>query len=114
MSSEPKITAPTVSPTEVFINGKSYTLKQLERYIKFYNEHQIERGQMYCPLCECDYAENNLFVCDECGNLLSTDEQCKEHKHGDMTICKECCNECSRQKAYEDEVNLEIDRKRGK
>lgn len=109
MSNESKM-----SPTEVFIDGKSYTLKQLRRYIKFYNDHQIERGQTHCPLCECDYEENNLFVCDECGNLLNKSEQCKEHEHSEMTVCKDCCVECSRQNAYADAENLEIDRKRGK
>ena len=109
MSNEPKM-----SPTEVFIDGKSYTLKQLQRYIKFYNNHQIERGQTQCPLCECDYEENNLFVCDECGNLLNVDERCKEHEHRDLIVCKECCIECSRQKAFEESVNHKIDIARGK
>lgn len=97
---------------EVVIDGKFYTVKQLQRYIKFYDEHQIEKGQIQCPLCECDYDENGLFVCDECGNLLPKEEKCTEHYDGD--ICQECCDECSRQKAFEDAVNLEIDRKRGK
>lgn len=105
---------PKMSPTEVFIDGKSYTLKQLRRYIKFYNEHQIERGQVCCPLCGSYYDDNDMFVCDECGTLLPTDEQCKEHEHGDMTVCKECCVECSRQSAYEDAVNQKIDIARGK
>lgn len=99
---------------EIAIDGKSYTLKQLQRYIKFYDEHQIKAGQTQCPLCECDYDENELFVCEECGNLLNKDERCKEHDHGDMTVCQECCDECREQKAFEDEVNLKIDRKRGK
>lgn len=114
MSNEPKITAPTVSPTEVFIDGKSYTLERLRSYIKFYNGHQIERGQTQCPLCGSYYDDNKLFVCDECGNLLPANEQCAEHVHVDMAICKDCCLECSKQKAYEDAVNQTIDIKRGK
>lgn len=114
MSNEPKITAPTVSPTEVYIDGKSYTLKQLRRYVKFYNEHQIERGQVCCPLCGSYYDDNDMFVCDECGELFNRDELCKEHDHGDMRVCKECCDRCNEDKAYWDAVNLEIDRKRGK
>lgn len=114
MSNEPKITAPIMSPTEVFIDGKSYTLKQLRRYINFYNDHQIERGQTQCPLCGSYYDDNKLFVCDECGNLLSADEECTEHNHWDMTVCQECCLECSKQKACDESVNHKIDIARGK
>lgn len=97
---------------EIIIDDKSYTLKQLQRHIKFYDDHQIKAGQTQCPLCECDYDENGLFVCDECGNLLSKEEKCTVHSDGD--ICQECCDKCREQKAFEDAVNLEIDRKRGK
>ncbi len=103
-----------VSSTEVFIDGKFYTLRQLQRYIKFYNEHQIERGQTCCPLCGAYYDENELFVCDECEELLPTDEQCREHEHIDMKVCQECCDRCQKQKAYEDDINQKIDEKRGK
>lgn len=99
---------------QVDIDGKSYTLKQLQRYIKFYDDHQIKAGQTQCPLCECDYDENGLFVCDECENLLPTDEMCREHDHNGARVCKECCDKCQDEKAFEDEVNLKIDRKRGK
>lgn len=99
---------------EVVIDGKFYTLKQLQRYIKFYNDHQIERGQTQCPLCGSYYDENEMFVCDECGELLTTDEQCLEHDHSNVTVCKECCNECRKQRAFEDVVNSKIDEMRGK
>ncbi len=104
----------STSPTEIFIDGKFYTLKQLQRYIRFYNDHQVERGQTSCPLCGCEYAENNLFVCDECGNLFSIDEQCVEHEHSDMSICQECCDKCKEQKAFDEAVSSKIDQMRGK
>lgn len=115
MSNEPKIITPTVSQTEVFIDGKSYTLKQLRRYIEFYNDHQITIGQEACPLCGSYYDENGLFICEECGALLSIEEdKCIKHEHDNIVVCKNCCDVCQREKARIDDENLRIDQMRGK
>ena len=100
--------------SEIVIDGKYYSLTQLQRYIRFYDEHQIKAGQTCCPLCGSEYDENGLFVCDCCGNLLNKDERCKEHDYGDQDVCKECCSFCQHDRAFEDAVNHKIDIKRGK
>lgn len=97
---------------EINIDGKMVSKKQLVTAWKFYQKMQLHGGETICPLCGCDFADNDLFVCEECEQLLSIDEMCKEHNLGG--ICQECCDECREQKAFEDAVNLEIDRKRGK
>ncbi len=99
---------------EVLIDGKFYSLKRLKTIIDFYDAHQIKAGQTSCPLCGSEYSENELFVCDECGSLLSTEEKCREHDHGSLSLCKDCCSNCSANRAYEDAVNREIDITRGK
>lgn len=103
------------APVEILIDGQYYTLKQLQRYINFYDEHQIKAGQTTCPLCGSEYAENGLFICDCCGNLLNTDEMCKEHNwDGNEDVCQECCSFGQHERAFEDAVNHKIDIMRGK
>lgn len=105
---------PERSPAEVYIDGKFYTLKQLQRYIQFYNKHQITAGQTRCPLCGSYYDENELFVCAECGELQNADEKCTAHDHGGATVCRACCAQCAEQEAFADAVNRKIDFSRGK
>lgn len=97
---------------QINIDGKLVSKSQLVRAWRFYQEMQINRGDTCCPLCGCEFGENDLFVCNECGELLSIDEKCTEHY--DVDICKECCDICSKEKAYEEAVNAKIDETRGK
>lgn len=114
MNNETKLIPPLISPTEIYIDGKSYTLPRLRKIIKFYNVHQVKMGQKVCPLCGSEYSENELFVCDECGQLLNEKERCDEHYDYDRNVCKECCTTCRNQKAFEESVNAKIDSLRGK
>lgn len=98
----------------LYIDGKSYTLNQLRRYIKFYESHQIEIGQEQCPLCGSYYGDNHLFVCEECGELLSTEEQSSSYDEEERNVCKECCTISRLDKNYEDAVNSTLDSMRGK
>lgn len=97
---------------QINIDGKMVSQSQLMRAWRFYQEMQINSGDSCCPLCGCDFDYNDLFVCNECGNLLSIDEKCTEHY--DVDICKDCCEKCSKEKAYEEAINAKIDEMRGK
>lgn len=97
---------------EINIDGRMVSKKQLITAWRYYQKMQIHAGDTSCPLCECDFSDNDLFVCSECGALLPIDEKCTEHY--DIDICKECCDICSKEKAYEEAVNAKIDEMRGK
>lgn len=97
---------------EINIDGRMVSKKQLETAWRFYQKMQIHVGDTHCPLCECDFDDNDLFVCEECGELLPKDEKCTEHY--DYDICKECCDKCREEKAYWEAVSAKVDEKRGK
>lgn len=85
---------------------------ELIKSYRFWKKYHLDGGEVECPLCGCDLLDNDMFVCKECGKILSCNKQCNEHS--DRHICTDCCEHCQDQKAYEDAVNLEIDRRCGK
>lgn len=95
-------------------NGKSYIFKpsKLVEIIEFYNKNMIKIGMTECPLCGCDFFDNNLFVCEECGELKERDELCPDHNY--LDICKDCCEICKEENAYNDYIDSLIDFDRGK
>lgn len=96
---------------EIAIDGKMVSRKQLVTAWKFYQKMQLSGGESECPLCGCDLRENHLFCCEECAEILPLEEECQEHNLG---ICRECCEECRDNKAYEEAANAKIDEMRGK
>ncbi len=95
---------------EILIDGKMVSRKQLVNAWKFYQKYRLDGGELTCPLCGCDLEYNDKFCCKECVEILSLDEECP-HEIG---ICKDCCEECKDERAYEDSVNAKIDDMRGK
>lgn len=92
-------------------NGKNYSFKpsKLIEMVEFYNKMQLDSETYCCPLCQCDFADNNLFVCEECQELLSTDERCEDHHDSTDNICKSCCEECQEERAENDSIDAEFD-----
>lgn len=88
--------------------------KTLEKAYIFWKKYHLRGNETECPLCQCNLHDNDLFVCERCEEILPLDEKCNEHGSDYGTVCKECCEHCQEQKAYEDAVNLEIDERVGK
>lgn len=92
-------------------NGKNYSFKpsKLAEMVEFYNKMQLDSETYCCPLCQCDFADNNLFVCEECQELLSTEERCEEHNDSTDNICKSCCKECQQEQWDNDSIDADFD-----
>ena len=101
----------TESNFEIVIDGRLVSKKQLVNAWRFYTRYSLVGGESSCPLCGCDLAENELFCCKVCAEILPLDEKCEEHN---TDVCKECCQHCEEESAYWDSVNSEIDKRRGK
>lgn len=92
-------------------NGKNYsfTTRKLAEMVEFYKKMQLDSDTYCCPLCQCDFEENNLFVCDKCNELLDTDERCEDHNDSTDNICKGCCEECQKERNYGDYIDSQLD-----
>jgi hypothetical protein len=90
-------------------NGKNYSFKpsQIVKFAEFYEKMQVDGETYSCPLCGCDFIDNNLFVCETCNQILDNEEKCTEHT--DEHICKECCEYCQKEVAYDDYIDSLID-----
>ena len=72
------------SPVGIAVSFKSTPWIEDKRYLALserdkYNIYlrnrrlQIHKNDTECPLCGCDFDSNELFVCSECGSLMSKD-----------------------------------------
>ncbi len=95
---------------KVEIDGKLVTLAELKTAYRFWKEYHWDAGDTACPICGRELSESDLFVCCDCGSLLPLDEE-SPYTSG---VCRDCDKICREQAAYEDAVNAEIDRMRGK
>lgn len=98
----------------MIIDGDLVDRKTVQKAYRFWKAYHLRGNETECPLCQCDLEENGLFVCERCEEILPLDEKCYEHNSDYGTVCKDCCEHCQEQKAYEDAVNLEIDARLGK
>ena len=92
-------------------NGKNYSFRpsKLAEMVEFYNNMQLDSETYCCPLCGCDFADNNLFVCEDCNKLLETEERCEYHHDSTDNICKSCCEECQQEQWENDSIDSEFD-----
>lgn len=74
-------------------NGKRYSIKKIYKLIDMYENSQVDGVIAYCPLCQVDFFENGLFMCEECLKIKYVDERCDDH-YLNSHICKDCCEEC--------------------
>ena len=72
---------------------RNYTEKEVIDIIERNNKMQLEPKKCSCPLCGCELFENDLFVCEECGQLLPIDDKCREHWF-ECDVCRNCCSLC--------------------
>lgn len=96
------------------IDGDLVDRKTVEKAYRFWKSYHLRGNETQCPLCGCDLEENGLFVCERCEQILEVEKECYEHDSDYGTVCKECCDHCQEQKAYEDAVNAKIDEMRRK
>ena len=92
------------------IDGKLYTFAEIRRAVRFWREYHFNKGDTECPICGSDLWAQGLFVCEECGTLKWRDD---ESPYEDR-VCRDCDETYQEEKAYEDAVNLEIDKRNGK
>lgn len=95
---------------KVEIDGELVSLEQLKTAYRFWKEYHLNAGDTECPICGSDLWAQGLFVCEECGTLKWRDD---ESPYEDR-VCRDCDDEYQEEKAYEETVNSEIDRRRGK
>ena len=92
------------------IDGKEYSSEQICQAVRFWREYHLNAGDTECPICGTMLWERGLFVCEQCGRLLSVDEESPYENY----VCKDCDPIYKDQKAYEEAVNAKIDAACGK
>lgn len=97
------------------IDGELVDRKTAENAYRFWKRYHLNGGESNCPLCGCDLEENEKFVCERCEEVCYLDEECNEHSSdcGEQ-VCRDCCEHCQEQRAFENAVNAKIDEMRGK
>lgn len=95
---------------KIEIDGKLVTLAELKTAYRFWKEYHWDKHTTECPICGTNLNSAGLFVCENCGELLPKDEESPYV----LCVCKDCDELYQDVKAYEESVNAEIDRGRGK
>lgn len=94
----------------IIIDNDMVDRETVEKAYRFWKTYHITGGEMSCPLCGCDLSENEKAVCDSCLEICYTDEMCYAHGDDDKFVCKDCCEECRKER----EINAKINEMRDK
>lgn len=95
---------------KVEVDGKLVTLAELKNAYRFWREYHLNAGDKECPICGSDLWERGLFVCEDCGKLKYAEDESPYEEW----VCKDCDELYQQDKNFDEAVDAEIDRRRGK
>lgn len=82
--------------------------EEINRLKKELEKYQLKGGETECPLCGCDFHDNEIFVCEVCKEIYHIDDKCNDHNEKD--VCKNCCEECTKYDDFYNDIDSKIDR----